>query len=129
MSLASAMNDGAHGHIHELLGGTWSRFFHDYPEHTTNVVMPFLHDAVVRYWCVPDSLVSPSYLYLSFVFQCYKSPLALLLCDCVDLEALWQDWKLSGKGLEQDLYMSRPEVARSVCANALSCCASAASMV
>ena len=42
-----AFNDGAHGEIHELLGGSWSRNVTAYADRTSTIVQPFAHLAVV----------------------------------------------------------------------------------
>eukprot|EP00752_Nemacystus_decipiens_P013022 g11520.t1 len=46
MALTVAFNDGAHGEIHELLGGSWSRNATDYADRTNTIVQPFVHKAV-----------------------------------------------------------------------------------
>ena len=47
MALTVAFNDGAHGEIHELLGGSWSRNATAYADKTDTIVQPFVHKAVV----------------------------------------------------------------------------------
>lgn len=42
-----SFNDGAHGEIHELLGGSWSRNATVYADRTNPIVQPFVHQAVV----------------------------------------------------------------------------------
>eukprot|EP00903_Cladosiphon_okamuranus_P013119 g12236.t1 len=46
MALTVSFNDGAHGEIHELLGGSWSRNVTAYAERTDAIVQPFVHIAV-----------------------------------------------------------------------------------
>ena len=47
MSLSEAMNEGAHGHIHELLGGAWSENWQGFFNRTDDIILPFTHIAVV----------------------------------------------------------------------------------
>lgn len=47
MALTVTFNDGAHGEIHELLGGAWSRNATAYADKTDSIVQPFIHKAVV----------------------------------------------------------------------------------
>lgn len=51
MALTESFNDGAHGEIHELLGGAWSLEATAYAERTSDVVQPFVHVAVVSSRC------------------------------------------------------------------------------
>ncbi|CAN0097768.1 unnamed protein product [Ectocarpus sp. 6 AP-2014] len=46
MALTESFNDGAHGEIHELLGGAWSSEATAYSERTSDLVQPFVHVAV-----------------------------------------------------------------------------------
>ncbi|CAM9975327.1 unnamed protein product [Ectocarpus fasciculatus] len=46
MALTESFNEGAHGEIHELLGGAWSLEATAYAERTSDVVQPFVHVAV-----------------------------------------------------------------------------------
>ncbi|CAM9505077.1 unnamed protein product, partial [Laminaria digitata] len=46
MALTVAMNAGAHGHIHELLGGAWSADWHGFYNRTDDIILPFTHIAV-----------------------------------------------------------------------------------
>ena len=48
MDLTRSMNGGGHGHIHELMGGTWSTQWQGFKERTTERVFPFKHELVVR---------------------------------------------------------------------------------
>lgn len=43
MALSTALNTVAHGHVHELMGGTWSGEFRDFSKRVTTNVLPFLH--------------------------------------------------------------------------------------
>ncbi|CAM9942282.1 unnamed protein product [Scytosiphon promiscuus] len=43
MALTNSFNDQAHGEIHELLGGAWSREATAYAERTNPIVQPFVH--------------------------------------------------------------------------------------
>lgn len=52
MLLTEAMNAGAHGHIHELLGGAWSAEWHGFYNRTEFIVMPVTHVIVVS-WDLP----------------------------------------------------------------------------
>lgn len=47
MTLTDAMNAGAHGHIHELLGGTWAAEWTGMANRTNEIIFPFLHSVVV----------------------------------------------------------------------------------
>lgn len=47
MSLTESLNAGAHGHIHELMGGTWSANWHEFRTRTEEIIFPFVHDIVV----------------------------------------------------------------------------------
>lgn len=47
MLLTVELNAGAHGNIHELLGGSWSRESVEYANNTSPIVLPFVHDGVV----------------------------------------------------------------------------------
>lgn len=47
MTLTDAMNAGAHGHIHELLGGTWAAEWTGVANRTDEIIFPFLHSVVV----------------------------------------------------------------------------------
>lgn len=48
MDLTEAMNNGAHGHIHELLGGVWSADWLGFQEKTSERIFPLVHKIVVR---------------------------------------------------------------------------------
>lgn len=48
MALTVSLNEGAHGHIHELMGGTWSSEWSGFDERTESIIFPFLHMVVVR---------------------------------------------------------------------------------
>lgn len=48
MALTESFNAGAHGGIHQLLGGSWSQQVSAYAERTDPIVQPFVHVAVVR---------------------------------------------------------------------------------
>lgn len=48
MLLTAAMNAGAHGHIHELLGGVWALEWSGFYERTEEIILPFTHTIVVR---------------------------------------------------------------------------------
>lgn len=48
MALTAAMNAGAHGHIHELLGGAWSSEWSGFYNRTEEIVLPITHNIVVR---------------------------------------------------------------------------------
>lgn len=52
MALTVSFNDGAHGEIHELLGGSWSRNVTAYADRTDAIVQPFVHKAVVSHVCL-----------------------------------------------------------------------------
>lgn len=46
--LSEAMNAGAHGHIHELLGGAWALEWQGFYARTEDIILPFTHTIVVR---------------------------------------------------------------------------------
>lgn len=49
MALAAGIGKDAHGHIHELLGGSWSSQADDYASfRATDIVAPFLHTMQVK---------------------------------------------------------------------------------
>ena len=48
MNLSQSLNAGAHGHIHELLGGSWSADWRGFQEKTSERIFPIVHDIVVR---------------------------------------------------------------------------------
>ncbi|CBJ48724.1 hypothetical protein Esi_0046_0119 [Ectocarpus siliculosus] len=43
MLLTDSMNAGAHGHIRELLDGTWSSYWSGFYNRTEEIVLPFVH--------------------------------------------------------------------------------------
>lgn len=43
MALSKALNTQAHGHLHELMGGTWSKDYGEVASKLTLAVLPFLH--------------------------------------------------------------------------------------
>lgn len=47
MELTQSLNAGAHGHIHELMGGTWSKEWNGFVNRTEEIVLPFAHAVVV----------------------------------------------------------------------------------
>lgn len=49
MTLTDAMNAGAHGHIHELLGGSWAAEWTGVANRTDEIIFPFLHSIVVSH--------------------------------------------------------------------------------
>lgn len=49
MALTKSLNNGGHGHIHELLGGAWSSEWKGLDERTESTIFPFLHVIVVRF--------------------------------------------------------------------------------
>lgn len=48
MSLSEALRTDAHGHIHEILGGTWSAEAGAIANRTTDLILLFLHDLQVN---------------------------------------------------------------------------------
>ncbi|CAN0490372.1 unnamed protein product [Ectocarpus sp. 8 AP-2014] len=46
MLLTESMNAGAHGHIHELLGGAWSSDWSGFYNRTEKIILPFVHTIV-----------------------------------------------------------------------------------
>lgn len=48
MLLTESMNAGAHGHIHELLGGAWASEWSGFYNRTEEIVLPMTHIIVVR---------------------------------------------------------------------------------
>ncbi|CBJ31176.1 putative scytonemin-related tyrosinase [Ectocarpus siliculosus] len=46
MLLTESMNAGAHGHIHELLGGAWSSDWSGFYNRTEKIILPFAHTIV-----------------------------------------------------------------------------------
>lgn len=48
MPLSYALNSNAHGGVHELLGGTWSKKYGELSERLTRNVLPFLYTIQVR---------------------------------------------------------------------------------
>lgn len=43
MTLSEMLNTEAHGHIHELIGGSWSEEYGRVTMGVTDAVLPFLH--------------------------------------------------------------------------------------
>ena len=69
MELTVSFNEDAHGEIHELLGGSWSRGVTAYADRTNSIVQPFVHKAVVRLRRFPVglSLLQPLLLLLDAI--------------------------------------------------------------
>ncbi|CAN0176128.1 unnamed protein product, partial [Hapterophycus canaliculatus] len=76
MLLTEAMNAGAHGHIHELLGGAWSEEWHGFYNRTEEIVLPITHIIVPLM----------KYLWRADYLQCPKS------CD---MDVAWTDCQCS----------------------------------
>lgn len=62
MALTVSFNVGAHGEIHELLGGSWSRNVTAYADRTDAIVQPFVHQAVVSAISLLLLLLLPSWI-------------------------------------------------------------------
>eukprot|EP00904_Undaria_pinnatifida_P005044 jgi/Undpi1/166/HiC_scaffold_1.g00163.m1 len=73
MDLTESMNAGAHGHIHELLGGAWSADWHGFFNRTEDIILPFTHIAVPLM----------KYLWRSGYLECQETcEMALAWEDC-----------------------------------------------
>ncbi|CAM9867117.1 unnamed protein product, partial [Ascophyllum nodosum] len=83
MDLTQSLNAGAHGHIHELMGGAWSADWHDFDERTSEIIFPFMHN-IVPYM---------KFLWRSGHLECVEScaadvPWRDCQCTCANLEAV-----------------------------------------
>ncbi|CAM9905448.1 unnamed protein product, partial [Ectocarpus fasciculatus] len=73
MLLTESMNAGAHGHIHELLGGAWSSDWFGFFNRTEEIVLPFVHTIVPLM----------KYLWRANYLQCEtKCDFSVLWADC-----------------------------------------------
>ena len=81
MSLTEAMNAGAHGHIHELLGGTWAEEWTDLSltNRTEEIVFPFLHSVVVSYSVLHYTIPGTILYYTILLLQCSWNVLGMFL--------------------------------------------------